>query len=89
MLEAFIFAILQGEKKKIVAVLPKGGPAAKNPKYLNCVENGLGLREWLESLGHTYITTADKEPPNSGDHSPTFGCDKSLAQCPAEGLRIC
>jgi formate dehydrogenase len=62
---------LQGEKKgegrkKIVAVLPKGGPAAKNPKYLNCVENGLGLREWLESLGHIYITTADKEPPNSG-----------------------
>ena len=64
---------MQGEKKgegrkKIVAVLPKGGPAAKNPKYLNCVENGLGLREWLESLGHTYITTADKEPPNSGAH---------------------
>ncbi|KAK9917332.1 hypothetical protein WJX75_003190 [Coccomyxa subellipsoidea] len=52
-------------RKKIVAVLPKGGPAAKNPKYLNCVENGLGLREWLESLGHIYITTADKEPPNS------------------------
>lgn len=65
------FEELQGEKKgegrkTIVAVLPKGGPAAKNPKYLNCVENGLGLREWLESLGHIYITTADKEPPNSG-----------------------
>ncbi|CAL8465001.1 g4536 [Coccomyxa elongata] len=56
---------MAGEKKKIVAVLPKGGPAAKNPRYLNCVENGLGLMEWLESLGHTYITTADKEPPNS------------------------
>lgn len=43
-----------------------GGVAAENPQYLNCVENGLGLREWLESSGHTFITTADKEGPNSG-----------------------
>ncbi|EIE20521.1 formate dehydrogenase [Coccomyxa subellipsoidea C-169] len=52
-------------KKKIVAVLPKGGPAADNPKYLNCVENGLGLREWLEESGHTFIATADKEGSDS------------------------
>ncbi len=56
----------QADKKKVVAVLPQGGAAAENPKYLNCVENGLGLREWLESSGHTFITTADKEGPESG-----------------------
>ncbi len=54
------------KKKKIVAVLPKGGPAAENPKYLNCVENGLGLREWLEESGHAFIATADKEGSDSG-----------------------
>ncbi|BDA50598.1 Formate dehydrogenase, mitochondrial [Coccomyxa sp. Obi] len=55
----------QGEQKKVVAVLPQGGAAAENPKYLNCVENGLGLRDWLESSDHMFITTADKEGPNS------------------------
>lgn len=30
---------------------------------IGCVENELGLREWLESQGHTYIVTDDKEAP--------------------------
>jgi hypothetical protein len=47
--------------------LPKGDAAAENDKYLNCVENALGLREWLESSGHTVITTADKEGSDSGN----------------------
>ncbi|KAK9917019.1 hypothetical protein WJX75_000031 [Coccomyxa subellipsoidea] len=54
-----------GDKEKVVAVLPKGDAAAENDKYLNCVENALGLREWLESSGHTVITTADKEGSDS------------------------
>ncbi|KAI8575020.1 hypothetical protein K450DRAFT_263706 [Umbelopsis ramanniana AG] len=51
---------------KIVAVLYPGGQAAKEQSaMLGCVENELGLREWLESKGHTYVVTDDKEPSDS------------------------
>ncbi len=76
---------IQGEKKKIVAVLPHAGEYAKNPRYLNCVENGLGLRDWLTKLGHEYITTADKDGPTSGVSSEKFRLDViivlDLEQC--------
>jgi formate dehydrogenase len=32
---------------------------------LGTIENQLGLREWLESQGHTYVVTDDKEGENS------------------------
>ena len=35
-------------KQKVVAVLYKAGEAAKNKDLLGCVENELGLREFLE-----------------------------------------
>eukprot|EP00249_Psilotum_nudum_P009115 c21720_g1_i1 orf=398-1558(-) len=51
--------------KKIVGVLYKGGNyAADNPKFLGCVENALGIRDWLESKGHQYVVTSDKDGPN-------------------------
>ncbi|KAI0822169.1 NAD-dependent formate dehydrogenase [Trametes gibbosa] len=51
---------------KVLAVLYKGGEAAKQePRLLGTVENQLGIREWLESQGHEYIVTDDKEGPNS------------------------
>ncbi|KAH9886014.1 NAD-dependent formate dehydrogenase [Cubamyces lactineus] len=51
---------------KVLAVLYKGGEAAKQePRLLGSVENQLGIREWLESQGHEYIVTDDKEGPNS------------------------
>ncbi|KAI9060435.1 NAD-dependent formate dehydrogenase [Trametes sanguinea] len=51
---------------KILAVLYKGGEAAKQePRLLGTVENQLGIREWLESQGHEYIVTDDKEGPDS------------------------
>lgn len=48
---------------KIVAVLyPAGEKIAKaNPELLGCVENALGLREFLESQGHEYVVLSDKE----------------------------
>lgn len=47
---------------KIVAVLFPAGPIAKEvPSLLDCVENALGLRQFLEARGHEYIATADKE----------------------------
>ncbi|EJF62667.1 NAD-dependent formate dehydrogenase [Dichomitus squalens LYAD-421 SS1] len=50
----------------VLAVLYKGGEAAKQePRLLGTVENQLGIREWLESQGHEYIVTDDKEGPNS------------------------
>eukprot|EP00249_Psilotum_nudum_P009117 c21720_g1_i3 orf=398-1558(-) len=51
--------------KKIVGVFYKGGKyAADNPKFLGCVENALGIRDWLESKGHQYVVTSDKDGPN-------------------------
>jgi len=51
---------------KVLAILYKGGEAAKQePRLLGTVENELGLRPWLESQGHEYIVSDDKEGPNS------------------------
>jgi formate dehydrogenase len=49
-------------KKKIVGVFYKGNEyASSNPNFVGCVEGALGIREWLESQGHEYIVTDDKE----------------------------
>ncbi|XBH79710.1 hypothetical protein VPH35_105617 [Triticum aestivum] len=51
--------------KKIVGVFYKGGEyAGQNPNFVGCVENALGIRSWLESQGHQYIVTDDKDGPN-------------------------
>ncbi|XP_061348577.1 formate dehydrogenase 1, mitochondrial isoform X2 [Gastrolobium bilobum] len=50
--------------KKIVGVFYKGNEyASLNPNFVGCVEGALGIREWLESQGHQYIVTDDKEGP--------------------------
>ncbi|KAD5961115.1 hypothetical protein E3N88_12588 [Mikania micrantha] len=52
-------------KKKIVGVFYKAHEYAKmNPNFVGCVENALGIRDWLESQGHEYIVTDDKEGPD-------------------------
>jgi len=52
--------------KKIVGVFYKANEYAElNPNFLGCAENGLGIRDWLESQGHQYIVTDDKEGPDS------------------------
>jgi len=57
--------------KKIVGVFYKAGEYAdKNPNFVGCVEGALGIRGWLESQGHQYIVTNDKEGPNCGQYSP-------------------
>ncbi|EOY02375.1 hypothetical protein QUC31_018198 [Theobroma cacao] len=51
--------------KKIVGVFYKANEYyEKNPNFVGCVEGALGLREWLESQGHQYIVTDDKEGPD-------------------------
>ncbi|XP_006656096.1 formate dehydrogenase 1, mitochondrial [Oryza brachyantha] len=51
--------------KKIVGVFYKAGEYADmNPNFVGCVEGALGIREWLESKGHRYIVTDDKEGLN-------------------------
>lgn len=51
---------------KVLAVLYKGGQHAKEqPLLLGSVENELGIREFLEKRGHTYLVTDDKEGPDS------------------------
>ncbi|XP_073060330.1 formate dehydrogenase, mitochondrial [Primulina eburnea] len=52
--------------KKIVGVFYNANEyASLNPNFLGCVENALGIREWLESKGHRYIVTSDKDGPDS------------------------
>ncbi|CAN0924471.1 Formate dehydrogenase, mitochondrial [Linum grandiflorum] len=52
--------------KKIVGVFYKANEYAdKNPNFLGCAENALGIRDWLESQGHHYVVTDDKDGPNS------------------------
>ena len=52
--------------KKIVGVFYKANEyAAMNPNFVGCVEGALGIRDWLESQGHQYIVTDDKEGLNS------------------------
>ncbi|KAK9925281.1 hypothetical protein M0R45_033610 [Rubus argutus] len=51
--------------KKIVGVFYKANEYAElNPNFLGCEERALGIRDWLESQGHKYIVTDDKEGPN-------------------------
>ncbi|CAN8256290.1 unnamed protein product [Cochlearia groenlandica] len=59
------FHASSGDTKKIVGVFYKANEyASKNPNFLGCVENALGIRDWLESKGHEYIVTDDKEGPD-------------------------
>ena len=44
----------------------QGGQHARDvPGLLGTTENELGIRQWLESKGHTLVTTSDKEGENS------------------------
>lgn len=55
-----------GKKMKVLTILYSGGEHAKQqPKLLGTVENALGIKPWLESLGHTVVVTDDKEGPGS------------------------
>lgn len=50
-----------------MGVFYKANEYAKlNPNFVGCVEGALGIRDWLESQGHHYIVTDDKEGPDSG-----------------------
>ena len=49
-----------------MAVFPPGGDAAKNPDYVCCAENGLGLRELLKDKDFDVFVTSDKEGPDCG-----------------------
>ncbi len=53
---------------KIVAVFPKGGEASKNDKYVNCVENALGLREWCDKNKADLVVTESKDGDVPGAH---------------------
>ncbi|VFQ63402.1 unnamed protein product [Cuscuta campestris] len=52
--------------KKIVGVFYKANEyASLNPNFVGCAENALGIRHWLESQGHRYVVTHDKDGPDS------------------------
>ncbi|EKM60236.1 uncharacterized protein PHACADRAFT_167648 [Phanerochaete carnosa HHB-10118-sp] len=61
---------------KVIAILYKGGKAAKQePRLLGTVGNELGIRSWLESRGHEYLVSDDKEGPDSFLHKHIIDAD--------------
>lgn len=61
-------------KGKVLLVLYEGGePAKQQPKLLGCLENELGIREYVESKGYELVTTSDKDP------EPESKVDRELA----------
>jgi formate dehydrogenase len=51
---------------KVLAILYDGGDAAREEsRLLGTTENALGLRPWLESLGHEYVVSSSKEGASS------------------------
>jgi formate dehydrogenase len=51
---------------KVLAILYEGGQAAsEEPRLLGAVQNQLGLRPYLEGLGHEFIVSSSKEGPDS------------------------
>ncbi|KAI0344681.1 NAD-dependent formate dehydrogenase [Trametopsis cervina] len=66
----------QSRGLKVIAILYKGGEAAKQePRLLGTVENELGLRPWLESQGHEYHVSDDKEGYQSFLHKNIVDAD--------------
>lgn len=60
------FSTTRANNMKVLAVLYNGFQAAKEePRLLGTVENELGIRKYLESKGHEFIVTGDKEGNNS------------------------
>lgn len=61
-------------KGKILLVLYEGGSHAREErKLLGCLENELGIREYVESKGYELVSTSDKDP------EPLSKVDKELA----------
>ena len=51
--------------KVLLILYDAGSHAVDEPKLLGCTENELGIRSWLESQGHTLVTTSSKEGADS------------------------
>jgi len=62
--------------QKVVCTLYAGGEAGRrNKNILGCDTNELGLRDWLESQGHSLVVTTDKENEVAADGTVTRVCE--------------
>ncbi|CAI4712843.1 ADM_collapsed_G0045030.mRNA.1.CDS.1 [Saccharomyces cerevisiae] len=60
-------------KGKVLLVLYEGGKhAEEQEKLLGCIENELGIRNFIEEQGYELVTTIDKDP------EPTSTVDREL-----------
>src|SRR5580658_3459344 len=65
-----------------------GGQTTPSPKHidftpgelLGCVSGGLGLRKYLEDLGHTFIVTSDKDGSESAFEKELLDSDIVISQ---------
>ena len=55
-------------KPTVLLVLYAGGEHARQePKLLGCIENELGIREYVESKGYNLVSTTSKDPIGSSE----------------------
>ncbi|KAI9669824.1 MAG: formate dehydrogenase (NAD+) [Caeruleum heppii] len=60
------YSVPNDHQVKVLLVLYDGGTHSQDqPALLGTTENELGIRPWLESQGHTLVTTSDKEGESS------------------------
>jgi len=64
----------------VCALYPGNEAGRNNTKILGCVENGLGLRKWLEDQGHTFVVTADKDGDDSKFMKELKDADVAISQ---------
>jgi len=75
------FSTSESSQAKVLCALYEGGEAGKaNPNIKGCVENGLGLKEYLEKNGHEFIVTSDKDGVNSEFESHLHDAEVVISQ---------
>lgn len=66
--------------KIVCALYPGGESGRKNHRILGCLENGLGLRSWIEGQGHKFVVTSDKDGDNSEFMKELKDADVAISQ---------
>ncbi|MVT64862.1 NAD-dependent formate dehydrogenase [Bradyrhizobium pachyrhizi] len=72
--------IITGYASGQTAPTPKGPLGFKPGQLVGCVSGGLGLRSYLEKLGHEFIVTSDKDGPNSEFEKNLLDADIVISQ---------
>jgi hypothetical protein len=71
-------SLADGKPKTVVAVLYPGKTAGRQPKLLASAENGLGIREWLESQARKKKGVISTNLPSLHSARAQRGCEDTV-----------